>query len=259
MREKKKKSCYVVVNGHNPGIYDKWFGDDGAANQVAEFPQAIYKGFYTREEALEWLKELGEETLADYAPNLLELLLEELPDEEQRQSAEDLLNAGKVLIYTDGGAITNPGPGGYGVVLRYKKHKKELSGGFQLTTNNRMELMACIEGLKALKSECEVVLFSDSMYAVSGIANGRVRKWQANGWKRGKKHRVENVDLWEQLLELCDIHQPEFRWIRGHTGNPDNERCDQLAMGAAGGQNLAIDKAYEDGETKLETRSLFSM
>ena len=256
---KKKKEYYVVVNGHNPGLYGTWFGEGGASEQIDGYPEAIYKGFYTREEAIEWLKDFPQETLASNAPNLLDLVMESRATERKKESIGEILNAGKILIYTDGGAITNPGAGGYGVVLRYKGHRKELSGGFRATTNNRMELLACIEGLKALKHKCEVVLFSDSKYVVDSMKKGHARRWQANGWKREKKRKAENVDLWEQLLELDDQHDIEFRWVRGHAGNRDNERCDQLATNAAKKQDLPVDVAFETEKTQIETKSLFSL
>jgi ribonuclease HI len=116
-----------------------------------------------------------------------------------------------------------------------------------------------IEGLKALKHRCEVVLYSDSKYVVEGITKGWARKWQANGWKRNGKEMAENVDLWKALLGLCEQHDVEFRWVRGHAGNPHNERCDQLATYAAQGQDLPADAAYESGKTQEGTLPLFSL
>jgi ribonuclease HI len=254
---KRKKQYYVVVKGYQPGLYTAWLGEGGAAEQVEGFPQAVYRGFHSLEEAAAWLAGQEEELLSRLPPDLQELL-EQDHATDQEESAEALLKAGKVVIYTDGGAIDNPGPGGYGVVLRYRGHRKELSGGFRSTTNNRMELWACIEGLKALKQPCEVVLYSDSKYVVNGITKGWARKWQANGWKLSKKRKAENVDLWEQLLALCEQHDVEFRWVRGHAGNPDNERCDQLAMQAASRVNLPPDAAFETGATQEASVSLFS-
>ena len=156
-----------------------------------------------------------------------------------------MLKAGKVLIYTDGSALDNPGPGGYGVVLRYKNHRKELSGGFRLTTNNRMELLACIQGLKALKQACSVVLYSDSKYVIHGMTKGWAKRWQASGWKLADGDSVKNADLWRKLLRLCGQHEVEFRWVRGHSGNRENQRCDRLAMAAAQGEGLPADTGYE--------------
>ncbi len=232
-----KKQYYVVVNGRRPGIYNKWLGEDGAANQVVNFPEAIYKGFYTRSEAIEWLKEFSEETLSSLAPELLEAVDGDILPQDA-ESLEDVLKAGKVLIYTDGGAINNPGPGGYGIVLKYKDRRKELSAGFRATTNNRMEILACIEALRALKQKCSGVIYSDSKYVVESMSHGWVKRWQTNGWMRNDKHQAENADL-------CNQHEVEFRWTRGHVGKKDNERCDPLAMEAARRKNLPADAGYE--------------
>jgi ribonuclease HI len=150
-----------------------------------------------------------------------------------------------VLIYTDGACIGNPGPGGYGVILAYDKHRKELSGGYRLTTNNRMELMAAIQGLAALKEPCQVQLFSDSEYLVKAMEKGWARRWKANNWYRNKKEKAENQDLWEEILNLCNKHTVQFEWIRGHDGHLENERCDTLAITAARLSNLPIDREYE--------------
>ena len=147
---KKKKKYYVILRGHKPGLYREWFGKGGAAEQVQGFPDAAHRGFYTLEEAAAWLRERQADTMPDLPPELTDLL-ESQPELPQDDGPDALLEAGKVVIYTDGSALDNPGPGGFGAVLRYRGHRKELSGGFRLTTNNRMELLACIAGLKALK------------------------------------------------------------------------------------------------------------
>lgn len=154
-------------------------------------------------------------------------------------------NLKHVVIYTDGACSGNPGPGGYGVVLLYNGHRKELSGGFRRTTNNRMELLGAIEGLRALKDKCSVKLHTDSQYVVNAIEKGWAAKWRANGWMRNKKEKAVNPDLWEQLLALCQQHKVEFVWVRGHSGNRENERCDQLAVAAAQQPNLPADEVYE--------------
>jgi ribonuclease HI len=164
----------------------------------------------------------------------------------------------QVIIFTDGACIGNPGPGGYGVVLKYGKYRKDLSGGFRLTTSNRMEMMASIVGLEALKEKCAVTIYSDSQLLVDGISKGWVHKWRKKGWKRGKK-RALNADLWKRLLELCDQHEVQFVWVRGHTGEPGNERAHDLSMQAAYGSSLAIDKAYEEGKTQINPPTLFSL
>jgi ribonuclease HI len=151
----------------------------------------------------------------------------------------------QVTIYTDGACRGNPGPGGYGVVLIFGGHRKELSGGFRKTTNNRMEIMGAIEGLRALRQSCEVSLFTDSEYLVNAINQGWAQRWRKNGWKRNKTDRAVNPDLWEQLLHLCDQHKVQFNWVRGHAGNPENERCDQLAVAAASQPILPVDSGYE--------------
>jgi ribonuclease HI len=150
----------------------------------------------------------------------------------------------QVTIYTDGGAIGNPGPGGYGIVLLYGKHRKELHGGFRFTTNNRMELTAAIVALQTLKWPCTVTLYTDSRYLVDGIEKGWVRKWQANMWKR-KNDPVPNADLWQQLLPLLDTHAVTLKWVRGHAGNPNNERCDMLVQEAVRQPHLPADTVYE--------------
>jgi len=150
----------------------------------------------------------------------------------------------KVTIYTDGGCSPNPGPGGYGVVLLYEKHRREFSGGYCRTTNNRMELLAAIHGLEALKEPCQVCVFSDSQYVVNGIMKGWARRWRANGWRRNREEFAENPDLWERLLRLCEMHQVHFAWLRGHAGHKENECCDMLAGRAARHPHLPVDVGY---------------
>jgi ribonuclease HI len=162
----------------------------------------------------------------------------------------------EVIIYTDGACITNPGPGGYGAVLQSGSRTKELSGGYRLTTNNRMELVAAIVALQALKRRCAVTLHSDSEYLVHAMREGRAYKWRKKGWKKGRKW-VLNADLWAILLELCEQHEVEFVWVRGHTGIAGNERADRLSMIAAEGTDLRVDEAYEAGETQIKPPSLF--
>jgi ribonuclease HI len=150
-----------------------------------------------------------------------------------------------VTIYTDGGCLGNPGPGGYGVVLLYGGHRKELSGSYRLTTNNRMEIMAAIAGLQALKGRCTVTLYTDSQYLANAVMQGWAKRWRANGWKRNKADRALNPDLWQELLDLCDEHLVTVIWIRGHSGTPENERCDVLSREAAQRPDLPPDRGYE--------------
>ena len=159
-----------------------------------------------------------------------------------------------VTIHTDGACLGNPGPGGYGVVLRSEElseeRRKELAGGFRETTNNRMELTAAIIGLEALKEPCTVTLYSDSRYLVDAISKGWAKRWQANGWKRNKRDAAVNPDLWARLLKLLDQHDVEFRWVRGHAGNRENERCDKLASEAARQSHLPVDPGFNPVATR---------
>ncbi|MCZ6538756.1 MAG: ribonuclease HI [Chloroflexi bacterium] len=152
-------------------------------------------------------------------------------------------NDNTVYAFSDGSAIGNPGPGGYGVVLKYGGSLKELSQGFVHTTNNRMELLGAIMALDRLKTRQRVVLTTDSQYVINGIEKGWARKWRANGWRR-KTGRALNPDLWERLLQAVDRHDVSFNWIRGHTGHPENERCDELANRAARGSDLVVDNPF---------------
>ena len=148
----------------------------------------------------------------------------------------------RVIIYTDGSSLGNPGPGGYGTIMMYGKHKKELSGGFRLTTNNRMELLAIIKGLEALKKNgLEVEIYTDSQYVQRAITEKWVFGWEKKNYK-GKK----NADLWKQLLPLYRKHKVLLKWVKGHAGIEYNEQCDQLARAAAESRDLAVDKGYED-------------
>ncbi len=149
-----------------------------------------------------------------------------------------------VVIYTDGAAEPNPGSGGYGVVLQYGKHRKELSGGFERTTNNRMELMGAIVGLEALTAKCSVRLYSDSKYLVNSVNQGSVFKWRQNDWCRTRKERAKNVDLWQRFLDVYERHEVTLVWVKGHAGNPDNECCDRLALAAANSPDRQVDTGY---------------
>lgn len=134
----------------------------------------------------------------------------------------------KVQIYTDGACRGNPGRGGWGAILVYGKYEKELSGGERETTNNRMELLAAISGLSALKEPCDVALYSDSKYLVDAFNEGWVHSWREHGWRRGRDE-LKNPDLWEKLFSLTEQHRVEFIWVKGHNGHDYNERCDKLA------------------------------
>ncbi len=135
-----------------------------------------------------------------------------------------------VEIFTDGACSGNPGPGGWGVVLRFNGHEKELSGGEKDTTNNRMELTAAIMGLSALKEPCKVRLVTDSKYVADGITKGWAESWRKNNWRKADKKPALNPDLWEKLLDLIAKHEVTIDWVKGHAGHPENERCDRLAV-----------------------------
>ncbi len=151
---------------------------------------------------------------------------------------------GHVTIYTDGACSGNPGPGGYGVVMLAGERRKELSGGFRRTTNNRMEILAAIIGLEALAISCPVTVHSDSQYLVNAISKGWARRWRAKGWTKQDGEKAKNPDLWARLLDACAKHHVVFHWVRGHAGNEENERCDQLAVAALAGAT-AVDEGYE--------------
>ena len=149
-----------------------------------------------------------------------------------------------VTIFTDGACLGNPGPGGYGAVLAFGDGKRELSGGFRLTTNNRMELLAVIEALSSLDAPCQVSLTTDSRYVHDAIEKRWLASWQKKGWVNAEKKPVKNQDLWRRLIPLLATHKVKFSWVRGHTGNPDNERCDVLAKSAANRSGLPADTGY---------------
>lgn len=150
----------------------------------------------------------------------------------------------KITIYTDGACTGNPGAGGYGAVILSEEKRQEISGGFRLTTNNRMEMMAAIVALQTLGAKSDVTLHSDSKYIVDAVTQGWAKRWQANNWKRNKKERAKNPDLWQDLLDLCNQHQVDFVWVKGHAGIPENERCDRLAVNAAHQPSLPDDLGY---------------
>ena len=149
----------------------------------------------------------------------------------------------RIQLYSDGACSGNPGPGGYGVILKYNEHEKEFSAGYKLTTNNRMELMAIIVGLESLKEKCKVDVFSDSKYIVDAVNQGWALKWEANNWKRNKKEMAKNIDLWVRLLDLLEKHEVTMNWVKGHAGHPENERCDELAVAASASPTLIDDGA----------------
>ncbi|EKE84239.1 ribonuclease HI [Idiomarina xiamenensis] len=150
----------------------------------------------------------------------------------------------QVNIFTDGSCLGNPGPGGYGAIIEYGKHRKELQQGYQLTTNNRMEMLAAVRALETLTQPCQVELYSDSQYLRQGITQW-IHNWKRNGWRTADKKTVKNADLWQALDQQCQRHQIAWHWVKGHAGHPQNERCDELARTAAGGNDLATDHGYQ--------------
>lgn len=226
------KKIYAIAVGRKPGIYDNW---PVAFAQVHGFPKARFKGFATRAEAERWLAE--PRSVAGPAKR----------SQPVASSRPDITpEPGEVMIFTDGGARYNPGPGGYGVVQLYNGERKELCGGFRLTTNNRMELMGCLVALRALEyQDKKVTLYSDSSYVVNGITKGWARNWRKKGWIKADRQPAINVDLWAELLDLIEGLDISFKWVKGHAGHPMNERCDELAVASAGQQGLPVDAGYE--------------
>lgn len=151
----------------------------------------------------------------------------------------------KITLYSDGACSGNPGPGGYGAVFVYGEHSKELSKGYRHTTNNRMELLGIIEPMESLKEPCEVHAVTDSQYITNAINKGWIDNWVKKGWKTAAKKPVKNQDLWNRLIELMNKHSLTIEWVRGHNGHPMNESCDDLAVSAREGTNLAEDKGYD--------------
>ncbi|MDO8578853.1 MAG: ribonuclease HI [Dehalococcoidales bacterium] len=168
-----------------------------------------------------------------------------LPKAESSDIASLLKPGAELEIWTDGACSVNPGPGGYGILFKYQGRVWEKSGGFRLTTNNRMELMGVIVALETLPSNSKVKLFSDSQYLVNSITKGWTEGWRARGWIKKGGHAVPNADLWKRLLDLCGRHEIDIQWVKGHNGSPENERCDEMAVAEAGKRNLPEDKGYQ--------------
>ncbi len=228
-----KKKFYAVAIGKKTGIYRTWSETE---SQVKGYPGARFKGFVTEEEAHAWL-----------AGNHNNQVTKGKRKKVKKESVSSFVNsAGKVIIYTDGGAINNPGPGGYGAIIVIDGREREFSGGFRLTTNNRMELMAAIVALKKLEvRDKQVLLFSDSSYLVNGIEKGWAKSWRRRGWIKSDKKPAINKDLWAEILDLVEDLDVEFRWVKGHSGNPMNERCDQMAVSSARSNPQSVDEGYE--------------
>ncbi|MFA5518116.1 MAG: ribonuclease HI [Spirochaetota bacterium] len=221
------KKFYAVKRGRKPGIYFNWAD---AKAEIDGFQGAVYKGFVSLKDAEEWLNSAAfntSQTKNSHTPRLDS-------------------NTDGITIYTDGGSLGNPGPGGYGAVIIYNNEKKEISGGFRVTTNNRMELMGVIAALRELDPKDKpVTIYSDSSYVVNGINKGWAKSWEKNNWIKSNKEPAINPDLWSELLKLVKPLNVSFVWVKGHSGNPLNERCDELAKSSASKSNLPVDKGYK--------------
>jgi ribonuclease HI len=232
----RSRKFYAVARGRRPGIYTQWFGPDGAQVQVIDFQNARYKGFATRSEAEAFLQGGG---------------VEPAFGRRKTKAAEPVkppaaADGTRIDVYTDGGALGNPGPGGWAAVILDVDPPTEISGGFRRTTNNRMELTAAIMALRHFKTPTSVRLHTDSRYLVDGITKGWARRWRGQGWMRNRREPAVNADLWADLLRLCEIHDVHFVWVPGHAGVALNERCDQLVRAMSVRGDLAPDRGYED-------------
>lgn len=225
-----KKKFYAVAEGRTCGIFTDW---PTAEKQVKGYGGAKYKSFASEGEAREWLAD--------------PIYQAKTRTSKKQQAPAPLENdPDAIIVYTDGGAINNPGPGGYGIVIDTGTDRQELSGGYRFTTNNRMEMMAAIVALRELRgSGKRIQLYSDSSYLVNGIEKGWARKWRSRGWRKSDGLPVLNVDLWKDLLELLDEMAVQFIWVKGHAGNELNERCDRLAVSSARKKGLPADRLYE--------------
>jgi ribonuclease HI len=225
-----KKKFYAVAAGRETGVFTDWAT---AEAQVKGHPGAKYKSFPTREQAVAWVEDPVYEKKIKSSTKISNTTSGPLPPD------------GSVVVYTDGGSINNPGPGGYGVVILDGDNRLELDGGMRLTTNNRMEMTAALVALQNIGPRTEQIhLYSDSSYLVDGFNKGWVTRWKKNGWKKSDGQQVLNIDLWTQLYELVAANVV-LHWVKGHAGNELNERCDQLAVAAARRPPVAIDEEYE--------------
>jgi len=230
------KKFYAVAKGVRPGIYTNW---PEAKAQIDGFRGALYRGFATYKEAEEWLKKPVLSPKGSEPGTGSEHPVHAACSDPLKSSPD------RVIIYTDGGSSGNPGPGGYGIVQVCDGRMKEITGGFRHTTNNRMELMAVIVALRQLESrDRPVTVYTDSSYVVNGITKGWAKTWRKNNWIKSDKQPALNPDLWEELLDLAAVLDVTFEWVRGHAGNPLNERCDELAVTAAKQKGLPEDTGY---------------
>jgi len=227
-----KTKYYAVAVGRRCGIFTDW---PSAEAQVKGFAGARYQSFPNRKEASAWLENplYKKKEPCKSGPSPAQVGPEQRP--------------GAIVVFTDGGCINNPGPGGYGIVIEEDGEGREMSGGFRMTTNNRMEMMAALVALEGLE-ECPtpIDLYSDSSYLVNGITKGWARKWRNNGWRKADGEEALNVDLWQRLLALVEALDVRLHWLKGHAGNAGNERCDKLAVAAARQPGLPVDAGYQN-------------
>lgn len=216
---------YAVRKGRQIGVFTAWGGPGGAQAQVKGFKGAEFKGFQTRDEAEAFVRGKPYDASITAIP----------------------MEADTIVVYTDGGAIGNPGPGAYGaVIFEPGAEPRELTRGFRRTTNNRMELMGCIAALESLEASARILLHSDSKYLVDAVNRGWARSWRRRGWRKSDGQAALNVDLWERLLVLLDARDVTLDWVKGHAGNAGNERCDQMVHETLAQGALGVDQAYED-------------
>jgi len=249
-----KSKIYVVAQGKTPGVYRSWAGVGQAQEQVQGYPGAVYKSFPSAGQAIAWLETVPHRSSVMDA--LEKMPRGAAPSKRSGSSSgstfdghEKDLADGKAVIYTDGGCLGNPGPGGYAAVVLQGDERQELSGGYKRTTNNRMEVLACIKGLEALPAGSDVVLISDSKYTVDAMTKGWAKKWRSKNWMRTPTDAAKNPDLWERMLDVCEARKVSFRWVKGHAGTEENERCDELAVAASKGDDLDVDEGFlEEGK-----------
>ncbi|MCP4719972.1 MAG: ribonuclease HI [Desulfobacteraceae bacterium] len=225
---------YAVAQGRKTGIFNSWSETE---QQVRGFTNAIFKSFKTRQEAEAFLKNPSfSHKLNKSGSN------KSGPTKTQEYPGATDYPRGTIVVYTDGGAIGNPGPGGYGVVI---KDREEISGGYNLTTNNRMELKAVMVAMEALQGEkAPIVLHSDSKYVINGLNKGWAKNWKKKNWVKSDGNPAMNSDMWALLLELQKKIDITFKWVKGHAGDPLNERCDELANGVARKKGMPDDIGY---------------
>jgi len=234
------KNFYAVKNGRMTGIFLTW---DDCKAQIDGFPNAIFKGFQTKDEAIAYLGLAGSAGIKlEEKPKTNKPKQARVPSSTINKEDTTVIDETKIVIYTDGSCLKNPnGPGGHAAIIKLGEKMKEIVGAEASTTNNRMEMKATIEALKTFPIPVSAVVYTDSKYLCNGFAKGWVANWKRTGWITSTQTPVLNQDLWMELDRLTSIHKVMWKWVKGHNGNPLNERCDKLAVEAA------IAKAKEIG------------